>query len=150
MVDIVYSFSRIAWKRLTLKCAASASAAVEWTNLSLAYLHAMASNHASWYRAKSTTAIMTGKKLQLRTPHHFLCLLGHCLSIVGCRHFSSMSTGCEALLRGDWAIGCHVGSERVSRVRPAGENPLNYFAMAANRTWTMKPNNCYFYWTEMI
>jgi len=42
--------------------------------------------------------------------------ISHRLSLVELRPSSSLSTGRVVSLRGDWAIFCHAGSERVGRV----------------------------------
>jgi len=63
--------------------------------------------------------------------------ISHRLSIVELRPSSSLSTGCVVSLRGDWAIFCHAGSERVGRVRSAREKSLEIL----RRGWKLNPGH---------
>jgi len=51
-------------------------------------------------------------------------LISHRLSAVGLRPSSSLSTGCVAPLRGDWAIFCHTLAQDGLAVRSAREKSL--------------------------
>ena len=57
--------------------------------------------------------------------------------MVGLRPSSSLSTGCVVLLRGDCAIFCHAGSERVGRVWSAREKSLEIL----RHGWELNPGH---------
>jgi len=71
------------------------------------------------------------------SPVDFFFPIGHCLSMVGLRPSSSLSTGCVVSLRGDWAIFCHAGSGRVGKVRSAIEKSLEIL----RRGWELNPGH---------
>jgi len=111
-------------------------ALAEFTNCVLWYLPATGKagkHYTSWANSsKCSQGLMPPTLQQWITRLQFDFCSAIYLPMVGLRPSSSLSTGCMVSLRGDWAIFCHAGSGRVSRVWSARENALKYFALAAS------------------
>jgi len=64
-----------------------------------------------------------GRRFQVECPSMGVSFFSRCLSMIGRRPSSSMSTACVVTLRRNWAIFCH-DSERIGKVWSAREKSL--------------------------
>ena len=101
--------------KISISCVSRNYVAESWNYVKFLHLKGLIKSVPKSSRSVGLTDIML-------SPHFFS--ISHCLSVVGLRPSSSLSTGCVVSLRGDWAIFCHAGSGRVGRVRSAREKSL--------------------------
>ena len=93
----------------------------------------------TWFHLVSSVQIMNVDCRMSILPwlRIIFCSVSHRLPVVGFRPSSSLSKGCVVSLRGDWAIFCHAGSERVGRVWSAREKSIEIL----RRGWELNPGH---------